>query len=171
MIRIDTACNWGPKSPANTPPIRVDVTPGTLWRYSGGGYEASITPIGKWRPTFASSDGVVQRPADNRMQTAGHVLKPATQREMLTKALGDYDLGLAPAETDGQKSFSHGGSNGGFQCMMFDYLSGRPRSRRHDQRRLRQRIDVRDSEKHRCRVWMARLPAAGEDEPLSRPQR
>jgi CubicO group peptidase (beta-lactamase class C family) len=27
------------KKPANTPPIRVDVTPGTLWRYSGGGYE------------------------------------------------------------------------------------------------------------------------------------
>jgi CubicO group peptidase (beta-lactamase class C family) len=24
--------------PANTPPVRVDVTPGTLWRYSGGGY-------------------------------------------------------------------------------------------------------------------------------------
>src|SRR5713101_3278460 len=27
------------RKPANTPPIRVDVTPGTLWRYSGGGYE------------------------------------------------------------------------------------------------------------------------------------
>lgn len=24
--------------PANTPPIRVDIVPGTLWRYSGGGY-------------------------------------------------------------------------------------------------------------------------------------
>ena len=24
--------------PARTPPIRVDVTPGTIWRYSGGGY-------------------------------------------------------------------------------------------------------------------------------------
>src|SRR5207248_11634598 len=27
------------KKPANTPAIRVDVAPGTLWRYSGGGYE------------------------------------------------------------------------------------------------------------------------------------
>jgi hypothetical protein len=58
------------------------------------------------------------------LQTGGHVLKPATQREMLTKVLGDYGLGLSLAETDGQKSFSHGGSNAGFQCMMFAYLSG-----------------------------------------------
>jgi CubicO group peptidase (beta-lactamase class C family) len=27
--------------PANTAPIRVDVVPGTLWRYSGGGYEVA----------------------------------------------------------------------------------------------------------------------------------
>jgi CubicO group peptidase (beta-lactamase class C family) len=27
------------KKPANTPAVRVDVVPGTLWRYSGGGYE------------------------------------------------------------------------------------------------------------------------------------
>src|SRR3984957_2209130 len=27
------------KPPANTEAIRVDVTPGTIWRYSGGGYE------------------------------------------------------------------------------------------------------------------------------------
>jgi len=26
------------EKPANTPPIRVDTTPGTIWRYSGGGY-------------------------------------------------------------------------------------------------------------------------------------
>ncbi len=26
------------QKPANTPPIRVDTVPGTLWRYSGGGY-------------------------------------------------------------------------------------------------------------------------------------
>ena len=26
------------ETPANTPAIRVDTTPGTLWRYSGGGY-------------------------------------------------------------------------------------------------------------------------------------
>ena len=26
------------EKPANTPPIRVDTVPGTIWRYSGGGY-------------------------------------------------------------------------------------------------------------------------------------
>jgi CubicO group peptidase (beta-lactamase class C family) len=26
------------EKPANTPPVRVDTVPGTLWRYSGGGY-------------------------------------------------------------------------------------------------------------------------------------
>jgi CubicO group peptidase (beta-lactamase class C family) len=26
------------EKPANSPPVRVDVTPGTIWRYSGGGY-------------------------------------------------------------------------------------------------------------------------------------
>jgi CubicO group peptidase (beta-lactamase class C family) len=26
------------ENPANTPPVRVDTVPGTLWRYSGGGY-------------------------------------------------------------------------------------------------------------------------------------
>jgi CubicO group peptidase (beta-lactamase class C family) len=52
------------------------------------------------------------------LQTGGHVLKPETQRQMLTKVLGDYGLGLGLQDTDGQKSFSHGGSNEGFQCMM-----------------------------------------------------
>ena len=40
------------------------------------------------------------------LQTGGHVLKSPTQREMLTKVLGDYGLGLALAEKEGQKSFS-----------------------------------------------------------------
>jgi len=26
------------EKPANTPPIRVDAKPGTIWRYSNGGY-------------------------------------------------------------------------------------------------------------------------------------
>ncbi len=48
----------------------------------------------------------------------GRVLKPATQREMLTQVLGDYGLGFCLAETEGHKSFAHGGSNEGFQCML-----------------------------------------------------
>ena len=169
------------KKPANTAPIRVDVTPGTLWRYSGGGYEVMqqlvIDVAGKPFPQLAReyvldplgmNDSTYEQPLPaNRqdhaatahdgqgrpikgkyhtypemaaaglwttpselarvvieLQTGGHVLKPATQREMLTKVLGDYGLGLQLGEKDGQKSFSHGGSNAGFQCMMFAYLTG-----------------------------------------------
>jgi len=58
------------------------------------------------------------------LQKGGHVLQPATQREMLTKVLGDYGLGLGLAETGGHKSFSHGGANAGFRCTLFGYLDG-----------------------------------------------
>lgn len=34
------------EKPANTEPIRVDVVPGTLWRYSGGGYVVLQTLLG-----------------------------------------------------------------------------------------------------------------------------
>jgi CubicO group peptidase (beta-lactamase class C family) len=170
------------KPPANTEAIRVDVTPGTIWRYSGGGYEVMqelvldvsgekslpklakefvLGPLGMTHSTYeqplpkesegnaATAHDGKGRPLDGKyhtypemtaaglwttpsdlarvvleLQTGGHVLKPATQREMLTKVLGDYGLGLSLAETDGQKSFSHGGSNAGFQCMMFAYLTG-----------------------------------------------
>ncbi|HVP00096.1 MAG TPA: serine hydrolase [Bryobacteraceae bacterium] len=169
------------KPPANTAPIRVDVTPGTLWRYSGGGYEVMqqlvldvagstfpkraqemvLRPLAMSHSTFEqplpkalegnaatahdakgqpikgkyhtypemAAAGLWTTPSDlarvvMELQTGGHVLKAATQREMLTKVLGDYGLGLGLKETDGQKSFSHGGSNAGFQCMMFGYLSG-----------------------------------------------
>ena len=32
------------EKPANSEPIRVDIVPGTLWRYSGGGYVVLQTP-------------------------------------------------------------------------------------------------------------------------------
>jgi CubicO group peptidase (beta-lactamase class C family) len=34
------------ETPANTPPIRVDTVPGTLWRYSGGGYVVTQLLLG-----------------------------------------------------------------------------------------------------------------------------
>jgi CubicO group peptidase (beta-lactamase class C family) len=55
------------------------------------------------------------------LQSGGSLLKPVTRSQMLTKVLGDYGLGLGLGETDGQKSFSHGGSNAGFRCNMFAY--------------------------------------------------
>lgn len=170
------------KPPANTPAIRVDVTPGTLWRYSGGGYEVMqqlvldvsggktfpqlereyvLDPLHMTRSTYEqplpaklqadaatahdrngrpipgkyhtypemAAAGLWTTPSDLakvviELETGGHVLKPATQREMLTKVLGNYGLGLSLAETGGQKSFSHGGANEGFRCEMFGYLTG-----------------------------------------------
>jgi len=169
------------KKPANTAPIRVDTVPGTLWRYSGGGYtvmqqlvldvggkpfpklarEFVLDPLGmahstyeqplpsSWEGDAATAHDAQGRPIKGQyhtypemaaaglwttpselarvvieLQTGGHVLKPATQQEMLTKVLGDYGLGLSLGEKEGQKSFSHGGANAGFQCMMFGYLSG-----------------------------------------------
>jgi CubicO group peptidase (beta-lactamase class C family) len=164
--------------PANSAPIRVDITPGTQWRYSGGGYEVMrqlvtdvtgkpfpqlaqdlvLGPLGMSHSAYAQplparleanaaaghrGDGVLLKgrwhtypemaaaglwttPSDLarvvlELQKGGHILKPATQREMLTKVLGDYGLGLGLRETGGHKSFSHGGSNEGFKCMLFGY--------------------------------------------------
>lgn len=163
------------RKPANSAPVRVDVTSGTLWRYSGGGYEVMqqlvedvtgkrfpqlarelvLDPLGMSHSTFEQP-----LPASLRQSAAaGHrldgsmipgmwhtypemtaaglwttpsdlakvvlelqspkVLKAATVREMLTKVQGDYGLGLAL----GPGTFSHGGSNRGYQCMMFAYVS------------------------------------------------
>ncbi|MGA2270175.1 MAG: serine hydrolase [Bryobacteraceae bacterium] len=167
------------KKPANSAPIRVDITPGTQGRYSGGGYEVMqqlvmdvtgkpfpqlaqefvLGPLGMTRSTYQQplpahlkanaaaghgNDGVMLKgrwhtypemaaaglwttPSDlarfvHELQKGGRVLQPATQREMLTKVLGDYGLGLGLSETAGHKSFSHGGSNAGFKCTLFGYL-------------------------------------------------
>jgi CubicO group peptidase (beta-lactamase class C family) len=44
------------EKPANTPPIRVDTVPGTIWRYSGGGYvitqQLLLDLTGKSFPSF-----------------------------------------------------------------------------------------------------------------------
>jgi len=169
------------KKPANSQPIRVDITPGTQWRYSGGGYEVMqqlvmdvagkpfpdlaqefvLGPLGMTRSTYQqplpvqlganaaaghNSNGVMiegrwhtypemaaaglwTTPSDLarvvlELQHGGRVLKPATQREMLTKILGDYGLGLGLMDTDGHKAFSHGGANEGFRCTLFGYLDG-----------------------------------------------
>lgn len=166
------------KKPANTAPIRVDVVPGTIWRYSGGGYEVMqqlvtdvtgkpfaqlakeivLDALGMTRSTFEQplpahlqSNAAAAHRADGTMipgrwhtypeltaaglwttpsdlariaielQKGGRILKPATREAMLTKVLGNYGLGLGLAETEGQRSFSHGGSNAGFQCVLFAY--------------------------------------------------
>jgi CubicO group peptidase (beta-lactamase class C family) len=164
--------------PANSPAVRVDMVPGTQWRYSGGGYEVvqqvilDVTgrsfedlartlifePLGMKRSTFAqplpkgwegnaaighrtdgdmlagrwhtypelAAAGLWTTPSDltriilEIQAGGGRVLKPATQRLMLTKLLGNYGLGLGIEE----KVFSHGGANEGFRCAMIGSLTG-----------------------------------------------
>lgn len=167
--------------PANTTPVRVDIRPGSRWRYSGGGYEIvqqlviDVTgkpfpqlarelvfdPLGMTHSTFEqplperlranaasahlrtgatiaggshtypelAAAGLWTTPSDlarivMELQTGGRILKPQTQREMLTKLLGDYGLGLQLGEADGSRWFAHGGSNAGFRCEMIGYLEG-----------------------------------------------
>jgi CubicO group peptidase (beta-lactamase class C family) len=164
--------------PANSAAIRVDMVPGSQWRYSGGGYEVVqqlildatgrsfedlarafiFEPLGMRRSTFVqplpkgwegnaaighrpegamlpgrwhtypelAAAGLWTTPSDltriilEIQAGGGRVLKPATQRQMLTRLLGNYGLGLGIEE----KVFSHGGANEGFRCSMLGYLSG-----------------------------------------------
>ena len=168
--------------PANSAAVRVDLVPGTEWRYSGGGYEVvqqlildvtgkafpelarSIVfePLGMKHSTFEqplpksleanaaaghrpdgtplpgrwntypelTAAGLWTTPSDlariivEIQAGGGRVLHPATQRQMLTKVLGNYGLGLGIDDQDGHQTFSHGGSNMGFQCNMVGYMTG-----------------------------------------------
>ena len=169
------------KKPANSAAVRVDITPGSRWRYAGGGYEVMQqlvedatgkpfpqvakelvldplrmthstyeqplparlassaatghrrdgTPLkGGWHayPEMAAA-GLWTTPSDLALaileiQKGGSVLQPATVRQMLTKLTGDYGLGFSLGEKDGVRSFSHGGANEGFRCILFAYMEG-----------------------------------------------
>ncbi|MGE0101110.1 MAG: serine hydrolase [Blastocatellales bacterium] len=168
--------------PANSDPIRVDLIPGTRWRYSGGGYtimqQLMIDVTGREFPVFMH-DNVLRKldmrnstyqqplPVSLRSRAAiGHrangepikgawhtypemaaaglwttpndlakfavsiingvngkkngVLSPAMTRQMISKAFGQYGLGLGLTfGPDGRTlSFGHGGANEGFRCNM-----------------------------------------------------
>jgi CubicO group peptidase (beta-lactamase class C family) len=49
---------------------------------------------------------------------SGKVISPAMVKQMLTKQAGDYGLGLGVAGEGKTFTFSHGGSNEGFKCML-----------------------------------------------------
>jgi CubicO group peptidase (beta-lactamase class C family) len=165
-------------APANTPAVRIDTKPGTIYRYSGGGYEVMqllveevtrkpfaevartlvLEPLGMTHSTFEqpltgarlaaaaaghdgngaviagrrhtypelTAAGLWTTPSDYaqvilEMQKPGRVLKRATVDTMLTPVLEGYGLGFAVQETNGQASFSHGGSNRGFKCVFRGY--------------------------------------------------
>ncbi|HEX4948682.1 MAG TPA: serine hydrolase [Blastocatellia bacterium] len=172
------------QKPANSAPIRVNVLPGSIWRYSGGGYNVMqqmlIDVTGKPFPTLMQElvlskigmkHSTYQQPLPKEWETmaaVGHrangevvkgrwhtypemaaaglwttpsdlarfaielqqsfqgksnkVLSQEMVRQMLTKQKGDYGLGLGLGGKEKVTSFSHGGSNEGFKCIMFAYV-------------------------------------------------
>jgi CubicO group peptidase (beta-lactamase class C family) len=166
--------------PANTAPIRVDLDPGTRYRYSGGGYtiaqlamtdvtgqpfpallaEKVLRPIGMTSSTFEQplpaarvADAAAGYRADGaplpgkrhvypEMAAAGLWTTPtdlarfalavqkilrdekgplskATAENMLRPRRDGYGLGLGIEEKGGATYFTHGGSNEGFQALLY----------------------------------------------------
>jgi CubicO group peptidase (beta-lactamase class C family) len=171
--------------PANTAPIKVEVKPGYMFRYSGGGYSiaqllltevtgvpfadymrqqvleplhmthstyqqplpemladqaatghrAKAQPIaGNWHvyPEMAAA-GLWTTPSDlaqvviDVASTAagrkGKLLSPGMIAEMLTVQKGTYGLGFALKGEARSQSFSHGGSNEGFRCLLVGFIA------------------------------------------------
>ena len=171
-------------APAHSEPIRVDVVPGTKWRYSGGGYsvvqqllidvtakpfaelmqDLVLRKIGMTHSTFeqplphdwetitatghdlngeplkgrwhifpqAAAAGLWTTPTDlarfaielqqSYKGTSNLVLSVDTTRQMLTKQLGGYGLGLWLGGSEKVTSFSHPGQNEGFTCILVAYV-------------------------------------------------
>jgi CubicO group peptidase (beta-lactamase class C family) len=105
--------------------------PESLWANAAAGHRGNgVVLNGRWHtyPELAAA-GWWTTPSDLarfmiELQRGGHVLRPETQKTMLTKLLGNYGLGISLGETAGRKGFGHGGANEGFRCMMFGYLDG-----------------------------------------------
>ena len=171
-------------TPAHSQPIRVDVVPGTKWRYSGGGYsvvqqllidvtaepfaelmqELVLHKIGMTHSTFdqplphdretvaatghdvngeplkgrwhifpqAAAAGLWTTPTDlaqfaielqeSYKGKSNRVLSVDMTRQMLTKQLGGYGLGLWLGGKEKVTNFSHAGQNEGFTCILVAYL-------------------------------------------------
>lgn len=171
---------------ANTPAVRVDVIPGSQWRYSGGGFVVTqilvadvsgrtfsdymkttvLDPLGMNHSTFeqplprdkaseaasghlASGEAVEGKwhvypelaaaglwttPSDLcrlaielQKSVAGEsnqVITRETADRMLSPGIGHWGLGIGlGSATDAEKqTFSHGGGNKGFTCMLFAYV-------------------------------------------------
>jgi CubicO group peptidase (beta-lactamase class C family) len=170
-------------APANTAPVRVEVTPGSEWKYSGGGYsiaqaltsdvtgepfpelmdrlvlgpagmtdssyrqpmplerhgraangtspDGSALP-GGWRvyPEMAAA-GLWTTPSDlgrfaigvarSIRGEAGGLLRNETARQMMTRGLGNWGLGVDLGPPDGPRQFSHTGRSIGFTSMLVMY--------------------------------------------------
>jgi CubicO group peptidase (beta-lactamase class C family) len=171
------------RAPANTKPVVVDTKPGTIWRYSGGGYtviqkligdvtgrpfaevlrDEVLRPAGMTRSSFAqpldpASLATAAWPHDGlgkpvpggphtypELAAAGlwstssdllryaiavlnsargekdSVLDRSLATAMLTPGKGHYGLGLEVHATPADRSFSHGGSNEGYENFLVAY--------------------------------------------------
>jgi CubicO group peptidase (beta-lactamase class C family) len=175
------------EKPANTPPVRIDMIPGSEWRYSGGGFVVTqllvedvsgrsfqeymqttvLAPLGmnhstfeqplpqekadqavsghkvngevvqgKWHiyPELAAA-GLWTTPSDLclfaielQKSVAGGSNKVISQEmagKMLAPGIGDWGLGmgLGASMEEEKRSFSHGGGNKGFVCMLFAFVN------------------------------------------------
>ncbi len=173
------------KPPIKSKPVIVDTLPGSVWRYSGGGYTVIqlavmditnddfadylnkniLSQIGMKNSTFEvplpekywsnasfgndpngnviknkwnnypqlAAAGLWTNPSDlarfaieiqnSYLGKSNKIISQKMTREMLTKNMGSWGLGF---NIDGQSdslSFSHGGSNEGFNCNMFAFAS------------------------------------------------
>jgi CubicO group peptidase (beta-lactamase class C family) len=102
---------------------------------SATGHDAAGKPIEGRRRTFPemSAAGLWSTAPDlarfaievqrSLHRQSNKVLSREMTRQMVTKHLGNYGLGLALGGSDGTvTSFSHAGANEGFTCMMFAYI-------------------------------------------------
>ncbi len=175
------------EKPANTPPVRIDMIPGSQWRYSGGGFVVTqllvadvsgrpfqeymqtsvLAPLGMAHSTFeqplprekaeqaASAHqangevvkgrwhvypelapaGLWSTPSDLcrfaielQKSVAGGSNKVISQEmavKMLAPGIGNWGLGVGLGESmaEEKRSFSHGGGNKGFICMLFAFVN------------------------------------------------
>jgi CubicO group peptidase (beta-lactamase class C family) len=170
--------------PSNTPPIRVDLKPGTVYRYSGGGYtilrllledttgqafselmhNVVLGPLQMTHSTFAqplpselashaavghdrregapipggwnvypelAPDGLWTTPEDLAKFAielwralrgeSERVLNREMARQMITKQLDDYALGLEVHNEGRAFRFRHDGGNRGYRCRLLFY--------------------------------------------------
>ena len=175
------------EKPANTSPVRIDMIPGSQWRYSGGGFVVTqllvadvsgrpfqeymqttvLTPLGMTHSTFEqplprdkadqaasghqangevikgrwhvypelAAAGLWSTPSDLcrfaielQKSVAGESNKVISQEmavKMLAPGIGNWGLGIGLGESTAEekRSFSHGGGNKGFICMLFAFVN------------------------------------------------
>lgn len=175
------------EKPANTSPIRIDMIPGSQWRYSGGGFVVAqllvadvsgrsfqeyikttvLDPLGMTHSTFEqplprdkarqaasahqvngevvkgrwhvypelAAAGLWSTPSDlcrfaielqkSAVGESNKVISQEMAVKMLTPGTGNWGLGMGLGESmeAEKRSFSHGGGNEGFICMLFAFVN------------------------------------------------